>query len=306
MMSKTKWIVVASVAGMLLTSSAGVYAGAKMEKISAFKNYGISIELDGKAYTPVNSNGDKMTAITYEGTTYLPIRAVGETLNSKVLFDVMNNKIMIQSASGVTTSSSKAADSSSSQPTAKSGSTGKSTTGTSSSTPSTADAASAPAAYSTPAASSKPSAASQYIAAANEAAKITAGNVTNGPIGPVVEEAAAPPVVSMTTGIITSKYLPTDFPFPADAVKGKVSEQIAGDKKQLFLTYTTQASLKDVGNAYLAYYAPHKLTLFNNQVDDTGLSIAGTLDDKFGVAIQGNPMSLKPGYNAVVVTLAEQ
>ncbi|WP_017811151.1 MULTISPECIES: hypothetical protein [Paenibacillus] len=300
MMGKTKWIVVAAVAGMLLTSSAGVYAGAKMEKISAFKNHGISIELDGKAYTPINSNGDKMTAITYEGTTYLPIRAVGETLNSKVLFDVMNNKIMIQSASG------KAADSSTSPTTSKSDSTGKSTAGTSSSSSGTAAAATTPAATSTPPTSSKPSAASQYISAANEAAKITAGNVTEGPIGPVVEEAAAPPVISMTTGVITSKYLPTDFPFPADAVKGKVSEQVAGDKKQLFLNYTTQASLKDIGNAYLAYYAPHKLSLFNNQVDETGLSIAGTLDDKFGVAIQGNPMSLKPGYNAVVVTLAEQ
>ncbi|WP_052723572.1 hypothetical protein [Paenibacillus wulumuqiensis] len=300
-MSKKKWVVVAAVAGMLLTGSAGVYAGANMEKISAFKNHGISIEMDGKAYTPVNSNGDKLAPITYQGTTYLPVRSIGETLNTSILFDPVNNKILIKpgSEAASTKSSSKVSDSGTTQTTTKSGSTDKSAAAASGTAADTSSSAAAPAP------SSKPSAASQYIAAAKNAAEIAASNVTNGPIGPVVEEKAAVPSIGMTTGIITSKYLPADFPFPSDAVKGKVSEQLAGNKKQLFLTYTTQASLKEVGNAYLTYYAPHKLDLFNNQVEETALSIAGTLDDKFGVSIQGNPMSLKPGYNAVVITLAE-
>lgn len=299
-MSKKKWVVVAAVAGMLLTGSAGVYAGANMEKISAFKNHGIILEMDGKAYTPVNSNGEKLAPITYQGTTYLPVRSIGETLNTSILFDPVNNKIMIKPGSEATStkSSSKVSESGTIQTTTKSGSTDKSAADASDTAADTSSSAA-------PAPSSKPSAASQYIAAAKNAAEIAASNVTNGPIGPVVEEKAAAPSIGMTTGIITSKYLPTDFPFPSDAVKGKVSEQLAGNKKQLFLTYTTQASLKEVGNAYLTYYAPHKLDLFNNQVEETALSIAGTLDDKFGVSIQGNPMSLKPGYNAVVITLAE-
>ncbi|WPP41787.1 hypothetical protein SK066_02150 [Paenibacillus hunanensis] len=298
-MKKTKWLFPMMLAGMMLAGSTGVYAGVKLEKIEAFKNHGISIELNGQTYTPVNVDGQPLTPITYQGSTYLPIRAIGETMNTSVLYDAVNNKVLIGKSGAAatpaatattqdTTNKNAAANTAVAPSTATGTSSNASSAATKDATTTTAPAATSP---------------NTSDAAQGQSAPITP---TPGPIDTLTEP--APPVynVSMTTGIIQSSYLSADFPFPADAERVSLVEQVAGGKKQLSLVYRTQADLQTVGNAYVDYYTGYNMEFGAKRVASSGISIVGIVNDAFGVSIQGNPMSLRPGYNSVSVILAEQ
>lgn len=93
-MKKHHWLVTAAVVGMALTGSAGVYAGTNLESIKASLNHSLGIEVNGSAYTPT-ANGKTLAPISYQGTTYLPVRSIGEALNTSVSFDATNNKVII-------------------------------------------------------------------------------------------------------------------------------------------------------------------------------------------------------------------
>lgn len=298
-MKKTKWLFPMMLAGMMLAGSTGVYAGVKLEKIEAFKNHGISIELNGQTYTPVNVDGQPLTPITYQGSTYLPIRAIGETMNTPVLYDAVNNKVLIGKSDAATTSASpaKAPDTTNKNAAASTATNSPATSGASSnaSSTSTKDATTT----TSPAATSP----NTSGAAQGQSAPVTP---TPGPIDTLTEPTAPVYNVSMTTGIIQSSYLSADFPFPADAERVSLVEQVAGGKKQLSLVYRTQADLQMVGDAYVAYYTGYNMEFGAKRVSSSGISIVGIVNDAFGVSIQGNPMSLRPGYNSVSVILAEQ
>jgi hypothetical protein len=92
---KKSWGIASAVVGMLVTGSAGVYAGSNLQQIKAFLNYGIAIQVNGSSYTPVDGNGKKLTPITYEGLTYLPTRAIAGALNVPVSYDSTANKVVI-------------------------------------------------------------------------------------------------------------------------------------------------------------------------------------------------------------------
>lgn len=94
-MKNKKWLIASMVLGMTVTGSAGVFAGANLQKINAYLNQGIGFELNGKAYTPVGENGKKLAPITYENTTYLPVRALANVLDVPVTFDAAKNKVQI-------------------------------------------------------------------------------------------------------------------------------------------------------------------------------------------------------------------
>ncbi|GGF85584.1 hypothetical protein GCM10010912_33610 [Paenibacillus albidus] len=103
---KKKTIVAASIAGMLATGSAGVYAGSNLQQIKAYLNHGIGVQVNGADYTMVDGNGKKLTPITYEGLTYLPTRSVANALKVPVTFDAANNKVVIGSSSGASSNPS--------------------------------------------------------------------------------------------------------------------------------------------------------------------------------------------------------
>lgn len=84
--------------------SAGVLATNGIEEIKAFLNYGISIKLDGQTQTMQNANGERVYPISYEGTTYVPIRAVSNMLGIDVEWDGANNAVLLGD-SGVINSS---------------------------------------------------------------------------------------------------------------------------------------------------------------------------------------------------------
>ncbi|MGQ8874963.1 stalk domain-containing protein [Paenibacillus sp. TSA_86.1] len=83
------------VLGMTLTGAAGVFAGTQLEKISAYLNHGISFNVDGAAYTPTDGNGKTLAPITYNNSTYLPVRALADALHVPVTYDGAKKQVII-------------------------------------------------------------------------------------------------------------------------------------------------------------------------------------------------------------------
>jgi hypothetical protein len=100
-MKNKKMIIATMVFGMAVTGSAGVYAGAKLEKISAYLNHSIGFKVNGAAYTPVDNKGNVLAPITYNDTTYLPVRALADVLKVPVTFDAVNNQVLLGTGSAV-------------------------------------------------------------------------------------------------------------------------------------------------------------------------------------------------------------
>lgn len=98
-MKNKKWLIAAGVFGMVLTGSAGVYAGTQLETIKAYLNHGLAIEVNGQKFTPTGDQGKKLAPITYQGSTYLPARSIAEALNTEVKYDAKNNKVSIGASS---------------------------------------------------------------------------------------------------------------------------------------------------------------------------------------------------------------
>ncbi|WP_379154348.1 hypothetical protein [Paenibacillus sp. sgz5001063] len=92
-----KWLITTVAAGMMITGSAGVYAGAKLESIKAYLNHSIGFVVDGTPYWLKDGNGKTLTPITYQGITYLPIRSIAGALNVPITYDAANYKVRIGS-----------------------------------------------------------------------------------------------------------------------------------------------------------------------------------------------------------------
>lgn len=61
---------------------------------------GISIVVDGTKINPTDANGNKVDPIIYNGTTYLPVRAVGSALGKEVYWDGPNYTVYLGSMGG--------------------------------------------------------------------------------------------------------------------------------------------------------------------------------------------------------------
>jgi hypothetical protein len=83
------------IAGMTVSGAAGVYAGTNLQKINAFLNYSIGFKIDGSTYVPKDENGNKLAPITYHDTTYLPVRALSNALNTPIQYDSKTDTIYI-------------------------------------------------------------------------------------------------------------------------------------------------------------------------------------------------------------------
>lgn len=91
-----KKMVVASVIGgaMLLSVSAGVYAGANLQEIKAYLNNDIKVKVHGKQVQLLDENGSVVTPITFKGTTYLPARAIANSLNVAVGYEAATSTVL--------------------------------------------------------------------------------------------------------------------------------------------------------------------------------------------------------------------
>ncbi|CAM3939649.1 MULTISPECIES: stalk domain-containing protein [Paenibacillus] len=91
-----KWLFSVGIVGVVVLSfSAGASAASTLERIQASLNHGITFLLDGSAWTPKDANGNKAVPISYQGTTYVPLRAVAEATGAEVTFDPVKQQIAI-------------------------------------------------------------------------------------------------------------------------------------------------------------------------------------------------------------------
>lgn len=79
---------------MLLSASAGVYAGSNLQEIKAYLNKDIKFEVNKKA-VELKSGEQKLSPITYNNTTYVPLRSAGELLGADIQYDSKSKTIQI-------------------------------------------------------------------------------------------------------------------------------------------------------------------------------------------------------------------
>ncbi|XOK61127.1 hypothetical protein ACJ7K1_32375 [Paenibacillus elgii] len=91
-----KTLLSAIVLGMTLSGAAGVYAGSKLEEIKAYLNHGITFTVNGADQSLTDSDGKKLVPITYQDTTYLPVRAISNMAGMNVEFDAASQKIRLE------------------------------------------------------------------------------------------------------------------------------------------------------------------------------------------------------------------
>lgn len=82
---------IAALGGM----GSGAYAAANVQTIKAFLNPSIKFNVDGQPVQLKNSSGAVVAPITYNNTTYLPVRAVSDLLGVTVNFDAASNTISL-------------------------------------------------------------------------------------------------------------------------------------------------------------------------------------------------------------------
>lgn len=92
---KKKFVVLLSAVTMLGGMTIGAGAAPVLEKITANLNWGISYEVNGNPWIPKDQSGNKIAAISYNNTTYLPVRAFSDALGVAVEFDNKTQKIIL-------------------------------------------------------------------------------------------------------------------------------------------------------------------------------------------------------------------
>lgn len=107
---KKKVTAAAIALGVALTASAGVYAAGNLQEIRASLNYKLGIIVNGQVYTMKDGNGKTLAPITYNGTTYLPVRSISEALNTSVTYDAANSRVVIGGSASPGTSSPEPAE----------------------------------------------------------------------------------------------------------------------------------------------------------------------------------------------------
>ena len=84
-------IVLALACGMVI----GANAADALKEISAYLNYGITIKYNSEVQTLTDTDGNRVYPITYNGTTYLPIRAVSNILGIGVEWNGATQTVLL-------------------------------------------------------------------------------------------------------------------------------------------------------------------------------------------------------------------
>jgi hypothetical protein len=96
-MNKFKQFIAGLIVGAMLLSTITVFAGAKT--IEAFYN-NIKISIEGKAVELKDATGNTVEPFIYNGTTYLPVRAIAEALGMEVKFNETTNTVELAKKEG--------------------------------------------------------------------------------------------------------------------------------------------------------------------------------------------------------------
>ena len=92
---KTKKRVLTILCVLALMATSALAATGVTTKMIEAKYMGISIVVDGQTITPKDANGNVVEPFTYNDTTYLPVRAVGQALGKPVEWDGTTKTVYI-------------------------------------------------------------------------------------------------------------------------------------------------------------------------------------------------------------------
>lgn len=76
---------------LVMTLAVSAMAAGKMIEVTS----GIKLNIDGAAFVPKDVNGNTVEVFSYNGTTYVPIRAISEAFNKEVKWDGTAQTVMI-------------------------------------------------------------------------------------------------------------------------------------------------------------------------------------------------------------------
>ena len=96
MKDKLKGIVLGIVIGVMLVPTAFAAIGTVTKDLSYDD---IKISLNGKMIEPKDANGNKIEPFIIEGTTYLPVRAVGDALGLNVEWEATSKTVLLTDSS---------------------------------------------------------------------------------------------------------------------------------------------------------------------------------------------------------------
>ncbi len=94
-MKKRLVSILALVLVMITCFSVGVMASGTLQEIKAYLNYGVTIEYNDVDQVMYDAGGNRVYPITYNGTTYLPVRAVCNMLGIKVDWDQATQHVLL-------------------------------------------------------------------------------------------------------------------------------------------------------------------------------------------------------------------
>lgn len=92
---KKPMFAVVLVLAMILSYGAGASASSNKKQITAELDYGVSVRLDGELKDLFNASGTRVYPIMYDGTTYLPIRALANLLGLGVDWDQATQTVLL-------------------------------------------------------------------------------------------------------------------------------------------------------------------------------------------------------------------
>lgn len=102
-MKKKKFVsALALTLALVCAFTLGANAAGTLQEIKAYLNSGITIKLDGTEQVLKDANGTRIFPITYNGSIYLPVRAISDMLGVGVDWDQATQSVLLgKQASGV-------------------------------------------------------------------------------------------------------------------------------------------------------------------------------------------------------------
>ena len=83
------------VVALVTMCSVCVAACVQLERIDAYLNHGLNVVKDGQVLILKDANGKKLTPITYNDSTYLPVRAIANALGVQVDWDQETQSVLL-------------------------------------------------------------------------------------------------------------------------------------------------------------------------------------------------------------------
>jgi len=100
-MKKTRVVLLLVITAML-SLSAGAFAAGNLTEIKAYLNSGIKFRLEGKPWRPLDDKGKEVLPITYNGTTYLPLRAIANAFDIPIKWESSTQTVGLRESSNLT------------------------------------------------------------------------------------------------------------------------------------------------------------------------------------------------------------